>query len=110
MIEPVCQGRELIEQITTARARRNSLCIWWLGQSGFLIKSRRGLLAVDLSPSEHLTQKYEGSSRPHVRMTRAPIRGEDLASLNLLLASHKHSDHLDPGTLPGILKSSPGLT
>src|SRR5205823_574472 len=74
---------------------------------GFLIKSRAGILLVDPYLSEHLTHKYAGTDRPHVRMTRAPLRGGDLAGIDLVLASHKHSDHLDPGTLPDLLAASP---
>jgi L-ascorbate metabolism protein UlaG (beta-lactamase superfamily) len=42
-------------------------------------------------------------------MTRAPIRGEQLRGLDLVLASHKHSDHLDLGTLPELLARSPAM-
>ena len=43
MIEPVRQGRELIDEIAGTVPPAGSLVVWWLGQSGFLIKSRRGL-------------------------------------------------------------------
>ena len=108
MIEPVRSGAELIAEIRDAVTAPGSLHAWWLGQSGFLIKSAGGLLAVDLYLSEHLTRKYEGTSKPHVRMTRAPLRGGDLRGVDLILASHKHSDHLDPGTLPDLMAASPG--
>jgi L-ascorbate 6-phosphate lactonase len=104
MIEPVKQGTELIDEIARSQPEPGSLFVWWLGQSGFLFKSRTGLLAIDVYLSEHLTRKYEATDRPHVRMTRAPLRGSDLDSVDLLLASHKHSDHLDPGTVPAILE------
>jgi L-ascorbate metabolism protein UlaG (beta-lactamase superfamily) len=106
MIEPVRHGPALVEEIASTIPAPGSLAVWWLGQSGFLIKSRRGLLAVDLYLSEHLTTKYAATDRPHVRMTRAPIRGHDLRGVDLVLASHKHSDHLDPGTLPELLAGS----
>jgi L-ascorbate 6-phosphate lactonase len=108
MIEPVRHGRELIDEIAATVPPAGSLAVWWLGQSGYVIKSRHGLLAVDLYLSEHLTTKYEGTSRPHVRITRAPLRGADLRNVDLVLVSHKHSDHLDPGTLPDLLAASPG--
>jgi L-ascorbate metabolism protein UlaG (beta-lactamase superfamily) len=107
MIEPLRQGVELLREINQTVPGRGSLAIWWLGQSGFVVKSRQGLLAVDLYLSEHLTRKYEGTTRPHIRMTRAPLRGFDLCVVNLVLATHKHSDHLDPGTLPDLLAASP---
>ena len=107
MIEPVRQGSELLAEIEATKPAPGALAVWWLGQSGFLIKSRRGMLVVDPYLSEHLTQKYAATARPHVRMTRAPLRGADLAGIDLVLASHKHSDHLDPGTLPGLAAASP---
>src|SRR5271157_1637626 len=93
-----CQGPELIEEILETQPSPGSLAIWWLGQSGFLIKTDGGILVIDPYLSEHLTGKYEGTSRPHVRMTRAPLRGADLETVDLVLASYKHSDHLDPET------------
>ena len=107
MIEPVRQGADLIREIEETVVPSTGLALWWLGQSGYLIKSSQGLLAVDPYLSEHLTRKYEKTSRPHVRMTRSPLRGEDLKGLDLLLSSHKHSDHLDPGTAPAALEASP---
>jgi L-ascorbate metabolism protein UlaG (beta-lactamase superfamily) len=107
MIEPIRQGSALVEEIEGTTPAAGSLCVWWLGQSGFLVKSRQGLLAIDLYLSEHLTGKYAATDRPHIRMTRAPLRGGDLHGVDLVLASHKHSDHLDPGTLPDLLAASP---
>jgi L-ascorbate metabolism protein UlaG (beta-lactamase superfamily) len=106
MIEPVCQAQALAAEIAETKPAPGCLAVWWLGQSGFVIKSRSGLLAVDLYLSEHLTQKYANTDKPHVRMTRSPIGGSELVGVDLILASHKHSDHLDPGTLPGLLEAS----
>jgi L-ascorbate metabolism protein UlaG (beta-lactamase superfamily) len=107
VIEPRNAGKSLIEEIAGSRPVDGSVCVWWLGQSGFLLKSARATILIDPYLSEHLTRKYEGTSRPHVRMTRAPLRGAELSGIDLLLASHKHSDHLDPGTAPDVLASSP---
>ncbi len=106
MIEPVRSGVELIEEIRGSTPAPGSLHAWWLGQSGFLFKSPTGLVAVDLYLSEYLTRKYEDTERPHVRMTRAPLRGGDLRGVSLILASHKHSDHLDPVTMIDLMDAS----
>jgi L-ascorbate metabolism protein UlaG (beta-lactamase superfamily) len=108
MIEPFLHGDDLIREIERASPGAGCLVIWWLGQSGFLIKSRHGTLLVDPYLSEHLTRKYEGTARPHIRMTRAPLRGGDLKGVDAILASHKHSDHLDPGTLLDLMAALPG--
>jgi L-ascorbate 6-phosphate lactonase len=107
MIEPVRSGPDLVREIAETEVPPGGLAVWWLGQSGYLLKSRFGVLAVDLYLSEHLTHKYEATARPHVRMTRSPIRGDELRGIDLILASHKHSDHLDPGTAPNLLEASP---
>jgi L-ascorbate 6-phosphate lactonase len=107
MIEPVKSGPELLEEIAATAPGPDSLALWWLGQSGFLIKSADTTILVDPYLSEHLTTKYANTDRPHVRMTRAPLRASDLTGVDLVLCSHKHSDHLDPGTLPDLLTASP---
>jgi L-ascorbate metabolism protein UlaG (beta-lactamase superfamily) len=106
MIEPVREGPELVDEITRSAPPPGTLAIWWLGQSGFLFKSERGMLAVDLYLSEHLTKKYQGTARPHVRMTKPTIHGKDLRDVDIVLASHKHSDHFDPETLPELIAHS----
>ncbi len=106
LIRPIRSGPALVAEIAATRPAPGSLAIWWLGQSGFLIKTADGLLAIDAYLSEHLTAKYAGTAREHVRMTEAPLRGADLAGVDLALASHKHSDHLDPGTLPDLMRAS----
>jgi L-ascorbate metabolism protein UlaG (beta-lactamase superfamily) len=107
LIRPVRSGDDLIAEIQATRLAPGSLAVWWLGQSGYVIKSRNGTLVVDPYLSEHLTSKYEGTPKPHIRMTEAPLRGRDLAGIDVVLSSHKHSDHLDPGTLPDLLGASP---
>lgn len=81
--------------------------MWWLGQSGFALKSAGGLVYADLYLSEHLTAKYANSPKPHIRMTTSPIRGAEITNARIVLSSHKHSDHLDPGTLPDLFAASP---
>jgi L-ascorbate metabolism protein UlaG (beta-lactamase superfamily) len=65
---------------------------------------------IDPYLSEHLTTKYAATDRPHVRMTEAPLRGRDLTGIDVAVSSHRHSDHLDPGTMPDLLAASPRAT
>jgi L-ascorbate metabolism protein UlaG (beta-lactamase superfamily) len=51
--------------------------------------------------------KYANTDKPHMRMTAAPFRGGDLSDIDWLFASHKHSDHLDPVTVPQVFTASP---
>lgn len=108
MITPFKSGSELVTEIDSTQPTPGQLAVWWLGQSGYLIKSRSGTLLIDPYLSEHLSEKYAGTVNEHIRMTAAPCRGDDLEGINLIVGSHKHSDHIDPGTLPGLMASSAG--
>jgi L-ascorbate metabolism protein UlaG (beta-lactamase superfamily) len=64
--------------------------LWWLGQAGFRLRdpARGPTLFIDpfLNP------------RPD-RSWQAPIGTDDLATADLVLATHEHSDHLDKPAL-----------
>lgn len=106
LIQPIQRGTALLQDIASARPGPGEVMLWWLGQSGYAIKTASALWHVDLCLSEHLTTKYANTDKPHIRMTAAPLRGSDLTDVHWLFASHKHSDHLDPGSAPQILAAS----
>jgi L-ascorbate metabolism protein UlaG (beta-lactamase superfamily) len=107
MIEPIQKGQQLLEDIHRTRVAPGQAAIWWLGQSGYAIRTASILFYVDLYLSEHLTTKYEKTEKPHIRMTEAPFRGSDITNAAWVFASHKHSDHLDPATMPLLFNASP---
>lgn len=107
LIEPALSGEALAVEIARAEVGPGEWACWWLGQSGFVLKSRAGTLVIDPYLSEHLTRKYQGTAKPHVRMTRCPISPGHLEGIDAVLCSHKHSDHLDPGTAPALLEANP---
>lgn len=108
MIEPILGGAALLDEIETLAVPQERVALWWLGQSGFALKWGDAIIFIDPYLSEHLTAKYASTARPHVRMTAAPFRGTDVRRLDLLLATHKHSDHLDPGAMPDLLRNCAG--
>src|SRR5262245_9452827 len=107
LIQPVQSGKTLLADIVTTRLLPGEVAIWWLGQSGYAIKTASTLFYIDLYLSEHLTRKYANTDKPHIRMTESPLRGNELSDVRWVFASHKHSDHLDPGTLPALFTASP---
>jgi L-ascorbate metabolism protein UlaG (beta-lactamase superfamily) len=106
-LAPVLCGQALLEDVQAICPEAGTLALWWLGQSGFLIKSRFGTLLIDPYLSDSLTRKYAGSAHPHVRMTAIPIGPAELTGIDLVLCSHKHSDHMDPETLVPLLGGNP---
>ena len=84
-----------------------ALACMWIGQAGFLIRVGDLRIVIDPYLSDSLAQKYRGTVYPHRRMVEPPISPERLIGTDLVLCTHEHTDHLDPGTLPGICTRSP---
>jgi L-ascorbate metabolism protein UlaG (beta-lactamase superfamily) len=97
MIEPVLADEAFLADV--AQAPVSAIHLWWLGQSGFLVKHRGRYLLLDPYLSDSLTQKYDGTDRPHVRMTRRVVDPARLDFVDAVTASHAHTDHLDSETL-----------
>ena len=83
--------------------------LWWLGQSGFLVVQAGRALLLDPYLSDSLTKKYAGTDKPHVRMTERVVAPERLDFVDLVTASHSHTDHLDPETLQPLARANPRL-
>ena len=98
---------QLDRDLADETVERDVVRVVWLGQSGFVLKSKSGQVVIDPYLSNSLTKKYESTNKPHVRMSAIPLFPDRLTQVDLLLISHKHSDHFDPETTPIILKTSP---
>lgn len=90
-----------------AALREGQVALAWLGQAGFAIRFAGDLVLIDPYLSDSLAEKYRGKEFPHERMMPAPIRAEELRGVSAVLCTHRHSDHMDPGTLPVLARVSP---
>ena len=64
-------------------------------------------LLVDPYLSDFLATKYRGREFAHKRLMAAPLSVTDIPRLDLVLCTHRHSDHMDPETLTAIVASHP---
>ena len=85
----------------------DELRVWWLGQSGFLLRHGGSLLLLDPYLSDSLTRKYAATDKPHTRMTERVIAPEALRDIAVVTSSHNHTDHLDAETLLPIFAGNP---
>lgn len=83
--------------------------LFWLGQAGFVIEIAGRRLVIDPYLSDSLAEKYRDGPFPHERMMAPPVDPDGLGRVDLLLATHHHTDHMDAATLRPILASRPGL-
>jgi L-ascorbate 6-phosphate lactonase len=94
MKQPVNGGRQLLDEIgeTPCPAPR----LWWLGHSGFALKYLKSVIYIDPLLSSHRSD----------RLMAAPFAGGDVSHVGLVLCTHAHAGHLDPGAVPEILSTS----
>lgn len=99
------------KQIHEAKRKQNqdSFDLWWLGQSGFLLQWNGTCVLFDPYLSDSLTKKYEGTTKPHVRISELVIDPHLLDCIDIVTSSHNHTDHLDGGTLIPLLKANPDI-
>jgi L-ascorbate metabolism protein UlaG (beta-lactamase superfamily) len=109
LIRPVLSGDALLADIKSASDDVDEFHLWWLGQSGFLIKWQTKHLLIDPYLSDSLTRKYANTDKPHIRMTEIPIDPARLDFIDIVTSSHNHTDHLDHETLWPLIVANPDL-
>lgn len=82
--------------------------LWWLGQAGFLFRTREHALVVDPYLSDSLAEKYRTKPFKHKRMMPIPIAPSALTGLTWIFSSHRHTDHMDSATLVPLIAANPG--
>jgi len=109
LIQPSQMGVALLADIAAAEPGEG-LVVWWLGQSGFLVKSTLGRVLFDPYLSDSLTKKYQSTDKPHVRMTQLALQPDKLRGIDLITSTHNHTDHLDAETLGPLLAGNPNAS
>jgi len=109
VIEPLLKDDAFLADVARPAGARDELRIWWLGQSGFLVRHGGSLLLLDPYLSDSLTRKYERTDKRHVRMTARVIAPERLSGISVVTSSHNHTDHLDAETLNPLRTANPQM-
>jgi L-ascorbate metabolism protein UlaG (beta-lactamase superfamily) len=109
LIQPKQQNTVLLNDIKSFDSPTN-FKVWWLAQSGFLIKWQGKYLLFDPYLSDSLTIKYQNTDKPHIRMSALAIDPNQLNFMDIVTSSHNHTDHLDADTLIPIFKNNPKAT
>ena len=92
--------KNLRKVIREYRVPARHITLWWLGQSGFIIKSPGGkILALDPYLSNSCKQIGDAAGFKMDRLVPPPLQPQELAGIDAYLLTHSHQDHLDPETL-----------
>jgi L-ascorbate metabolism protein UlaG (beta-lactamase superfamily) len=111
VIEPLQRDEVFLADVRAAGTEApDALHVWWLGQSGFLVRWQDAHVLLDPYLSESLTAKYADTDKPHVRMTARVVEPGRLGFVDVVTSSHTHTDHLDADTLRPLHAANPRLT
>jgi L-ascorbate metabolism protein UlaG (beta-lactamase superfamily) len=105
LIKPKQKDIPLLNDILSFKSA-TSFKVWWLAQSGFLIKWQGKYLLFDPYLSDSLSVKYQHTDKPHTRMSELVINPALLQFVDIITSSHNHTDHLDADTLIPIMKNN----
>ncbi len=83
--------------------------LYWLGQAGFVLEMDGRRMAIDPYLSDTLAAKYANTLYSHRRLSPPPATADELGALDLVLCTHHHTDHMDPGTLAPLARRLRGL-
>lgn len=96
------EREKLVDRIAKGEVPQGSVMAWWLGGSGFVLKTSEGT-QIYIDP--YLSDSVKGIFG-QARAFPAPIEPDE-ARPSVVISSHWHEDHLDPGTIPVIARHSP---
>lgn len=103
------KDKALLKDIAASGEAGDAVAVWWLGQSGFLVKHGGKQLLIDPYLSDSLTLKYANTEKPHVRMSERVVDPALLKNISLVTSSHNHTDHLDADTLLPLISQNPAM-
>lgn len=109
MRKAYCSETSFLNSVKKYKDDMKNFNIWWLGQSGFLIQWQGKHLLMDPYLSESLTKKYAETDKPHTRITKRVVNPLKMDFIDVVTASHGHTDHLDPDTLLPLVKSNENI-
>ncbi len=81
-----------------------------LGQAGVAVEGGGRRLLIDPYLSDWLERPGPANPEPVTRARPAPVAPEEIEPPDLVLCTHEHPDHLDPGTVAVLARRSPATT
>lgn len=83
-----------MKQILDHELSTTQAALWWLGQSGYLLRTKALTIAID----PYLSDAAAEDAPELTRLYPPPVRPEDLKA-DIYVVTHDHLDHLDPGII-----------
>ena len=89
----------LIQEINKQQLMEDQLSVYFIGQSGYVLKTKRCTLYIDPYLSDFI-ENPNGLNDPYMfRNYPPPFTSEMIQSCDGVICTHAHLDHMDPWTL-----------
>ena len=92
----------LIYEIEKNKIEKNKIKIFYLGQSGYVLKTKESIIYIDPYLSDYI-QNPKGLNDDYMtRSYSSPINPKKIQKCNAIICTHSHVDHMDPWTIKKI--------
>lgn len=95
------KGNALLSEIQSTQVQPGMLAVWFIGQCGFILKSRKHTVMID--PVLNEINDDNGASVKNYEIPFSPAEIKP----DYVFCTHGHIDHLAPETVRGIANASP---
>jgi len=109
MIAPVQKDEDLLEDFREADNVTGAIHVWWLGQSGFLLKWNGYGLLLDPYLSDAITRERRGTDHPVNRISERAIDPLYLTGIDVVACTSADPDRLDAETILPLRAANPTL-
>ena len=92
----------LLQQIELDDINDNQLFIYFLGQSGYVLKFKKFTIYVDPYLTDYIENPLGLNERNMKRSFPTPIKPEEILKCDAIICTHSHVDHMDPWTISNI--------
>jgi L-ascorbate 6-phosphate lactonase len=93
-------------KIKTIEVHPGTVCVAWIGQAGFLLKTSEGkIILIDPYLTDYVYKLFEKEEGLAFKRLSASLFEPDEIEADYLLISHEHGDHLDLEALPVLLEN-----
>ena len=88
----------LIKEIESTIVSENQLIIYFIGQSGYVVKIKDFIIYIDPYLTDYI-ENSAGLNEKHMRRNYpSPIDPELIIKCDAIICTHAHVDHMDPWT------------
>jgi len=109
MIVPVQKDDEFLSDFRGADDVTGAIHVWWVGQSGMLIKWNGSGLLVDPYLSDSITRSRHGTGDPVHRISERVIDPLQLEGVDVVVCTGLAPDRFDPETILPLRAANPAM-